>query len=379
MRDALLLCPEAPYPVAGGGALRTACMLEYLARHYALDVIVFREPGAPDPAATIPSTLVRSVQVIDLPFHSKSMPARLSRNLDRFRRSIPPLMDRFGGFPLNIARRYDLAVIEHFWCAPYMKALRAHCARIALNLHNIESVLLQRSAGAQSLIGRRLLNEFAAASRRLESELLPQFDTLLVTSEADRAFIDSGIVWPNTIPEVPIFRVDKRDEIVFSGNMAYQPNIDAVRFFASRIWPQVSKTNPILEWRLAGKNPDAVHLPKHPRVRITGPMDDAIAEIAAARVAVVPLLSGSGTRFKIIEAWAAGTPVISTTIGAEGLDATDGEHLLIADTPGDFCDAITTVLIDKSLARRLAAAGRALYEEKFTWPSAWKILEAAGL
>jgi glycosyltransferase involved in cell wall biosynthesis len=108
-------------------------------------------------------------------------------------------------------------------------------------------------------------------------------------------------------------------------------------------------------------------------------MEDAIAEIATARAAVVPLLSGSGTRFKIIEAWAAGTPVISTTIGAEGLGATPGEHLLIADSPADFAAATTSVLNDQPLADRLAAAGRRLYESKFTWPSAWRILEAAGL
>ena len=107
-------------------------------------------------------------------------------------------------------------------------------------------------------------------------------------------------------------------------------------------------------------------------------MDDAVSEIAAARVAVVPLVSGSGTRFKIIEAWAAGTPVVSTTIGAEGLDATPGEHLLIADTPDDFCHAVVSVLNDNGLAARLATAGRALYESRFTWRCAWQILEAEG-
>ena len=378
MPDALILCPEAPYPLAGGGALRTACMLEYLAKRYRLDAIVFREPGAPDPRTAIPPSLVRRVQVIDLPHHSKSKPARLARNVSRYSRNIPPLMDRFGGFKLDIPRTYDLAVIEHFWCAGYLDTLRPHCGRIALNLHNIESVLLQRSAAAQGRIGRTLLQKFADASRHLEAELLPRFDTLLVTSEADRAVINSGIVWPNTIPEVPLPRVAKRDEIVFSGNMGYQPNLDGARYFASEIWPAVRKTKPILAWRLAGKNPEALRLPADPRIRITGPMDDAISEIATARAAVVPLVSGSGTRLKIIEAWAAGPPVVSTTIGAEGLDATPGEHLLIADTPDDFCQAIVAVVNDDHLARRLAAAGRTLYESRFTWPFAWQILEAEG-
>ena len=83
-------------------------MLEYLAQRYRLDAIVFREPGAPDPRAAIPSSLVRSVQVIELPYHSKSNAARLLRNVSRYTRNIPPLMDRFGGFALDISRNTTL-------------------------------------------------------------------------------------------------------------------------------------------------------------------------------------------------------------------------------------------------------------------------------
>lgn len=379
MPDALIVCPEAPYPILGGGQLRTACLLEYLSSRYAVDVIVFREPAAPDPRASLPANLVRSVQVVDLPYHSKSPAARALRNLRRFVQGTPPLMDRFGGFPLPIHCRYDVAVIEHFWCAPYLHALRGHAARIVLDLHNIESVLLERSAAAQGSFGRTLLRRFAGASRRSEAKLLPRFDTLLVTSEDDRRTIGAGVVWPNTIPYVPQPQAQKRDHIVFSGNMAYHPNIDAARHFASATWPRIRETNPSVKWRVAGRNPEALRLPPEDRVEITGALTDPIAEIATARAAVVPLLSGSGTRFKIIEAWAAGTPVISTTIGAEGLGATPGDHLLIADTPADFAAAVTAVLNDEALADRLATAGRQHYEANFTWPIAWKMLEEVGL
>lgn len=379
MGSALMICPEAPYPLAGGGPLRTACLLEYLASKHSLDVILFQEPGAPDPRAAIPGGLVQTATVIDLPYHSKRALPRALRNLRRYLRQAPPLMDRFSGFQLPVKRRYDLAVIEHFWCAPYISQLRTCCERVVLNLHNVESVLLARSAQARGSAGRKILHTFAAASRRHEAELLPQFDLVLAASEDDRKSAESGIVWPNTIPDVPLPGIDKHEEIVFSGNMAYQPNIDAVQYFASEIWPLVRQDHPQIVWRLAGKNPEALNLPGDDRILVSGPMTDAIADIAAARASVVPLLSGSGTRFKIIEAWAAGTPVISTTIGAEGLTARNGENLLIADTPGDFARAITTVLNDNALAHRIASAGRDLYETSFTWPIAWKMLEAAGL
>jgi glycosyltransferase involved in cell wall biosynthesis len=100
-------------------------------------------------------------------------------------------------------------------------------------------------------------------------------------------------------------------------------------------------------------------------------VSDAVVELARAEVAVVPILAGSGTRFKILEAWAAGTPVVSTSMGAEGLPGRNGDDLLLADTPAKFHEAVTALLANPSLRRRLAAAGRALFERECTWESAW--------
>ena len=108
-------------------------------------------------------------------------------------------------------------------------------------------------------------------------------------------------------------------------------------------------------------------------------MDDAIAAIAAARVVVVPLLSGSGTRFKILEAWAARRPVVSTTIGAEGLGAGNGGELLIADDPTGFVDAVQGLLDDPGRRAKLGEAGQKFYLDRYTWPVAWKKLAPAGI
>src|SRR5204862_334994 len=152
---ALFLTPEAPYPVAGGGPLRSACLLEYLAHRYAVDVIVFHEPGAADPTASFPAGLARSVHVIDLPYHEKHFAARALRNAGRMLRGVPPLIDRFAGFGNQISeliRRstYQLSVVEHFWCAPYWEQLAPHSTQTVLDLFDIESVLHARCAQAES-------------------------------------------------------------------------------------------------------------------------------------------------------------------------------------------------------------------------------------
>jgi glycosyltransferase involved in cell wall biosynthesis len=132
---------------------------------------------------------------------------------------------------------------------------------------------------------------------------------------------------------------------------------------------------------LIGKNEHAIkrHIQSDSRIETTGAVAEAIPELARAAVAVVPLLSGSGTRIKIIEAWAAGVPVVSTTIGAEGLPYTSGDDILIADEPHDFAEAVRRILNDCDLARRLSASGRRLYELRLTWNTAWRQLEQAEL
>jgi glycosyltransferase involved in cell wall biosynthesis len=108
-------------------------------------------------------------------------------------------------------------------------------------------------------------------------------------------------------------------------------------------------------------------------------VEDAVAALAAAKVAVVPMLAGSGTRVKILEAWAAGRAVVSTQLGAEGLPVRSGEHLLLADVPEDFVAAVSSLLESKQLRDRIGAAGRDLYVTQFTWEAAWDRLRSLGI
>ncbi len=358
---ALFLTPEVPQAGTGGGGLRSASLLEYLRMKYDVQVASFT-----------------------VPHHSKNFAARAWRNGWRLAKGVPPLIDRFAGFEnqLQLNGRYEVAVIEHFWCAPYADAVRPYCDLLVLDLHNVESELAATHArathGFESMAHRR----FAEAYKKLEREWIPKFDVVLATSEEDRRRIQHGkiVVYPNALPVIDAPRVVERNCIVFSGNLEYHPNIEAVRWFAKSIWPRLRERNKDLTWDLIGRNAHAIAtLVKHdPRIKIIGPVDDAVTAIAAAGVVVVPLLSGSGTRFKILEAWAAGRAVVSTALGAEGLGARDREHLLIAGEPASFADAVQRLLDDREQARTIGEAGRALYLDRFTWQAAWKQLAPAG-
>jgi polysaccharide biosynthesis protein PslH len=303
-------------------------------------------------------------------------------------RGRPPLLDRYSGFAPEIQswiekKTYRLAVVEHFWCAPYAGVLRSHTERLAVDLHNIESALQQSMASSEKWPLSTMFRRFGRAYARLERECLPHFDDVLVTSRDDAARVEGlapgarVIIYPNTVRRVPQPEVDEQDAIAFSGNLEYEPNVSAVEWFGRDIWPGVREAHPSLEWRLIGKNPGAVRL-EAPGMKIVGPVEDAVYALAQAKIAVVPLLSGSGTRFKILEAWAAGRAVISTSLGAEGLGANSGEHLIVADDAAHFAAAINTLLCDPGLRARLGANGRQRYLDYFTTEAGWRALEDAG-
>lgn len=364
---AFFLTPEEPRIGSGGGGLRSASLLAYLQSKYTVQPMTF-----------------------SLRPHSKNAAARIWRNAIRLSRGRPPLFDRFFGYETQLTEalhgHYAVGVVEHFWCASYASLLRTCCDTLVLDLHNIESQLARTHALAARWPASWASERFADSYERLEREWLPQYDAILVASENDRGRVkymhtNSCVrVYPNALPDITQPNVPEADAIIFSGNLEYHPNVEAVRWFRSKIWPRVRERAPAIEWRLLGSNPAAIAplTGGDPRIRVIGPVEDAVAHLAEAQVCLAPLLSGSGTRFKILEAWAAGRAVVSTTLGAEGLGARDGEHLLLADEADQFADAVLRLLNDPPLRERLGRAGSALYHEQFTWPAAWRKLDESG-
>lgn len=393
---ALFLSPEWPYPLVGGGALRAASVLEYLMARYQVDVICFRQPGAspvpPGITTTNGDAGLRKWCEVQLPDHRTSLFARGRRNLGRALRGVPPLVDRFRGFEPEILTAigdatYDLTVVEHFWCSDYTDALRARSKKLVLDMHNAESLWHVRCAQAVSPWIRPFYERFAKAAREMEAERLPIYDLILATSQAEADYISQQlpglplVVVPNTIPMRPMPEVERDDTIVFSGNMEYMPNQRAVRYFAAEIWPLIRKKYPNFRWKILGKSASILRQQVQgvPGLLFVSDPDDAMIEIAKSRVAVVPLTAGAGTRLKIIEAWAAGCPVVSTTIGAEGLEYKRGTDIFIQDSPIGFAEQVIQVIDHPSLAQELQRAGRQRFEQSYSWACAWEAMGACGL
>jgi glycosyltransferase involved in cell wall biosynthesis len=165
--------------------------------------------------------------------------------------------------------------------------------------------------------------------------------------------------------------------LVFPGALTYDANFDAMAFFLRKVFPAVKVRQPAVVLRITGKTDGVLvnRLPLDERVILTGYLEDIRPTVAQSWVCVVPLRVGGGTRLKILEAMALGTAVVSTSKGAEGLEVTPGEDILIADEPTEFADAVLCLLDEQALRAKLAVKGRRLVHERYGWEHITKKLE----
>ncbi len=205
---------------------------------------------------------------------------------------------------------------------------------------------------------------------------------MILCSEQDvrRSGLRNAVAVPNTYgrPERSLGRQEPGTPptILFQGSLHYGPNIDAVDWLIDDVAPHLFEQLPGAQIRLVGTtSPGVLERDRPPAVSVVGRVPDIEPELARADIAVVPLRIGSGTRLKILESFAHRIPVVSTTVGADGLDVEDGVHLLLADRPEEFARACRRLIEDRALARRLVDAAEHLYLERYEWSAAQSTIQ----
>lgn len=255
-----------------------------------------------------------------------------------------------------------------------------------LDIHNIEHHVLRQIARSSSGT-RRLFNELEYRKfQREEQRYWQQATHCLTTSKVDadrvRQTTNNPVtVIPNGVdlsqfPLTPLASTDTLN-LVFTGAMRYLPNAEGARFFIEDVLPLVRQRFPEARVSIVGADPppELSALRQRPGVEITGTVDDIRPWIAGAGAVVVPLLSGGGTRLKILEAFASGRPVVSTTIGAAGLEIEHDRHLLLADTAAGFASALERLATEPGLRERLAEAAYALVRDRYQWTEIYQVLD----
>jgi glycosyltransferase involved in cell wall biosynthesis len=244
-----------------------------------------------------------------------------------------------------------------------------------LDLHNIESSLVDSYARARSGLPALLFRAEAAALRRMERRTIGGFDHVLVVSEQERARMPAGarsvLVCPNGREPSTVLPDAPEPTVAFVATLGWAPNVDAAVWLGQEIWPKVLARVPEARLLLIGRDPaPAVRALADERIEVTGTVADVNPFLARARVVVAPLRAGGGTRLKIMEALDVGRPVVATSVGCEGMDDLVGRGVVVADTASALADAIADLLLDPARAAALGRAGHEAVGADHTWDSA---------
>lgn len=278
---------------------------------------------------------------------------------------------------------FDSIQLEGMFLEPYLQIIASlpKPPAVLVDWHNIESEVMRRFAENTSHPLKKLYAlRSAALMEQTELRLLRAARVNAVTSERERVFLGQ-LAGPGPAMEVIPNGVDtgwfagcagspdQARDLLYVGSMDYHANIDAVVYFAQQIWPEIQRRHPDRRFVIAGRRPApaVAALASQPGIVVTGTIDDVRPYYQQAAVLVVPLRVGGGTRLKILEAMAAGVPVISSTLGAEGIDAIEGRHWIEANDPAAWLKAIDGLLSNPERRQQLADEGRQLVCARYDW------------
>lgn len=376
----LMLTPYLPYPPVSGGRMRTYNLVKHLRDEHDITLVSFGRPEerALDYAPmadycdefivvdrdSSPGTVQAAVMSLTSPrpittrlYHNAEMTATLER--------------------LIRDKRPDVIHVESFYMVNNLP--EGHGLPVLLSEPAIEYLAWARHARvAEPWYTRPGIAIEAAKMRVVEPRVWSGVDMVGAMSEIDAQIIKKAApsaevtLTPNGV-DVNFFNKNvaiDRDNVtaVYMGDYKYFPNTDAITYFAGEILPLVRRHRPDFRLTLLGKDPSPELLAlQSDTITVTGLVDDTRPYLQSSAMFICPLRSGSGTRFKLMEALACGCPVVSTSLGCEGLGAVDGEHMLIRDTPQAFADAILTLMDNPSQGDAIGTAGRDWVVQHHAW------------
>jgi glycosyltransferase involved in cell wall biosynthesis len=390
MMNVLLLTQVLPYPPDSGPKVKTWNVLKYLAKRYEVTLVSFVRGDQSAYVAhlrrhcravhTVP--MKRGIVQDGLAMVRSMLTGQPWMMVRDDRRAMRHLIDR-----LAVEQRFDVAHADQLNMGQYAQRV-PHAFKI-LDAHNALWLLYRRlwetmpSGPRKWLLGRdwRLLKAY-------EGRLVREFDAVLAVIHNDAAALREAAGEPvdvtvipitvDTAEVTPVARHPDADHILHIGTMYWPPNIDAVRWFVDGIYPLIRQQRPDVEFDVVGARPPAELLALNDAglgINVTGYVEDPTPYQQRAAVMVVPLLAGGGMRVKILNAMAEGIPIVSTTLGHEGIEVTPGRDILVGDTPEAFAAEVLRVLDDPDLGRQLAANGRKLMQETHDYRNACRPLD----
>lgn len=381
MEKLLFLTPELPFPPQSGGKVKTLKLLHALAQQYEVTLACPLKGDDPShvEAFHAVSPCVNHVHAaLDVPRSALSMAKSYARGwpLNVQRTYHARLADRVE----SIADRFDLILMDHYEVSPYVP--RSYAGLRVYHAHNAYHKIWARYA---SLPG----NPAMRAAAWMESRRVQRYESR-VAHHADLVFaapndalelvgsgVDSGRIRDTyhlgddrqlALPDLRFEATTKK--LMYVGFLGWEPNSQGLLWFIDAVWPSLVSRHPDLVFDIVGKGADErlqSAAARHAGIRLRGFVDDLQEVYRESRVSVAPLLFGSGMKVKVLDSMARGMPTVTTPVGAEGIAAEAGRHLLIAEDARSMAHGVLTLLEDRELWTRLQSESRALIRDRYTW------------
>jgi glycosyltransferase involved in cell wall biosynthesis len=379
----LILSTKLPYPPKDGGAIATMNLATGLANNgINVTMLCLNTKKHYFPPEKIPETLKTLIHFIAIDHNTSLRPLRALRNLLFSKK--PYIAERFFNRRFSIELRnllssenFSFVQLEGPYFLKYIPVIREACAaKVSLRAHNVEHEIWERRwRNEKNLLIRSYLKNMAKRIRNLEASIIGEVDLLISISEKDQKKLLSlgksvpGVTIPTGLnmseyqPVIPEFD----NAICFIGALDWTPNQEGIRWMIKGVLPRLIRQNSQITFHIAGRNAPQGFIQElqHPNIVFHGETDDAKAFMGQFKVMVVPLLTGSGIRIKILEGMAMGLCIVTTTIGAEGIPIENEKHLIIADHHELFAQKTQLILNTPHLAEKMSGAARKLIEEKF--------------
>ncbi len=376
----LQVCNKLPFPATDGGAIAMNNITNGLLNE-GVDVTVF---------ALVTSKTRSLFQQVPEEYRKKTH--LVAPFIDTDIKVLDALLNLFSSKSYNLQRFYsaeveqqlinvlkattfDVIQLESIFVSSYIKTIRKYSnAKIVLRAHNIEQQIWKRlSETSSNPLKKWYLRLMSERLKREEQEAFRQVDLIATITEADRKQVmEAGINKPVvTIPfglDLSYLEpsINQTSDVFHLGSMDWMPNLEGVNWLLDKVMPVLQEMKTDYKLYLAGKNMPAEIFDKaSEHIRVEGVIQDAVIYMKEKSIMVVPLFSGGGMRVKIIEGMALGKAIVSTTVGAEGIECEHGKNILIADTPEAFASCIASCINDKELCRNLGENARKLVEQRY--------------
>jgi len=374
----LVLANKVPFPPKDGGAIATQSIIAGLANNGAqVTVLAISTPKHCTSIGDLPQWLTNIAKFYIVPVNTDLNPTKALFNLLFSKK--PYNTQRFVNTEVteqleNLLKNnpFDLIQLEGLYMAPYIATVRKYSsAPIALRAHNVEYEIWERSARIETnFLKKWYLNNLAKRVKRMETQCLRSIDLLVAISKRDEEILlRMGFNGPSTTSQtgldaeqfLPCKQLSHSNSIFHLGGLDWLPNQEGLLWFVNKCWNRVLSSQANAKFYVAGRNAPASfidEITKFPNVEFCGEVPNSQEFICSKGIMVVPLLSGSGMRIKIVEGMFLGKAIVSTSIGAEGIEVENGKHMLIANDPEDFTKQIIECLTNHNLAANLGTNAR---------------------